>query len=74
MSIQDAFNQAAAESMGFVGVQDMLDAVPLDRRLPITTERQDQINHAFAIHKGFNNVQDLVDAQGMRGKDPGFTA
>lgn len=66
--IQDAFNEAAAHAHGFLNVQQMLDSIPVDKRLPANAHRQDQINHALAYHSGFKNVQDMVDAAGMKGK------
>ncbi|ARV77420.1 hypothetical protein FDI21_gp291 [Pseudomonas phage Noxifer] len=66
--IQSAFENAMAESLGFVSVQAVLDAVPPDKQLTGNPTQQDRINHAFAIAFGFDSTQDMVDAQGMRGR------
>lgn len=66
--MQEAINNAMAQSLGHRDAAAMLKAVPEDRRLKcIPCSRQDQINHALALFTGFDSVDEMVDANGMNG-------
>lgn len=72
--IQGSFDNAMLGVLGFNNRKELLDAVPLDNRLPETATDREKLNHAFAVAFGFKNVEDLVEANGMRGKQPSIKA
>ena len=65
--MQEAFNNAMAQVMGYHDANALISAIPKERRLPGNPTRQEQFNHAMALKQGFDSVQDLVDANGMVG-------
>lgn len=68
MSIQDAFNELMAERYGYRNANELIDAVPEDKRLPnwANLPRQNKINHAFVIISGFDSVEDFLIAKGSQ--------
>lgn len=59
-NIQEAFDNAFAQAKGFAHVDEMLDSIPSDKRLPESYTRREQINHALAIVSGFDSVEDML--------------
>jgi len=66
-NIQEAFNNAMAQVMGYQDANALLRAIPEEYRLKGEPTRQEQINHALALKQGFDSVDDLVAANGMGG-------
>lgn len=66
MEIQEAFNNAMAQALGYHDVDALLMSIPKGMRIR-AADRQERFNHAVALHHGFDNVEDLVAANGMRG-------